>query len=200
MTTRSRILGCGLAAAACLFSAKTAFAHAGHLSPHDNPWVSGMLHPLMGMDHLLAMLASGLLAVRLATGRALWVIPLSFVGLMIGGGVLAAAGAPLHQAEWGIAVSVIVLGLIVAVMPNVPLGAAVTLIGLFAVCHGHAHVAEAGSAALLPYMAGFAVATLVLHAAAITFGLAAQRVRRPHLVRFAGAGIVVGFMALLLMG
>lgn len=184
----------------CFVGTSTAFAHPGHSSPPGHPWAAGALHPLLGIDHLLAVLASGLLAVRIGTRRALWLVPLSFVGVMLCGGFLAAVGVPLLPAEWGVALSVIVLGLIVAALPRVPLSAGVGLAALFAVCHGHAHVMEASSRALLPYMAGFTIVTLALHAAAIGAGLAARWSARPQLIRLAGASIAAGFALMLCVG
>src|ERR1700761_641611 len=78
-----------LAGAGVLVAAQTAMAHPGHLAPGANALVAGAMHPLSGADHLLAMLASGLLAVRVGTRRAIWMIPATFVGLMIVGGMLA---------------------------------------------------------------------------------------------------------------
>jgi urease accessory protein len=159
---------------------------------------AGALHPLTGPDHLLAMLASGLLAVRIGTRRALWVVPCAFVGLMIFGGVQAYLGWPLAHAEWGVGASVLVLGLMVALAPRLPLTVGAGCVGLFAHFHGHAHVAELGGSAPLPYMAGFVVMTLALHAGAIGAGVLAVRARRPTMVRFAGAAIAGGFALLLI--
>ncbi len=199
MTRNSRWLLCGsMATAACLTSTQLAMAHPGHVVPGDSAWFAGAMHPLMGLDHLLAMFASGLLAVRIGTRRALWIVPASFVVWMVLGGVLAFAGVPLPHAEWGIALSVIVLGLAVAVLPSVPLPVGVGLVGLFALFHGHAHVAELGGHAVLPYMTGFVLATMTLHAAAIAVGVLALKSRQPRFVRFAGAAIATSFAALLI--
>jgi len=194
-TTRLMV---GVAAAGVLVAAQTAMAHPGHSSPGANPIVTGALHPFSGADHLLAMLASGLLAVRVGTRRAIWAVPMAFVGLMVVGGMLAFAGVPLPHVEWAIGLSVIVLALAVAMLPRVPLAVAAGLVGVFAICHGHAHVAEIGGAALLPYAAGFVAATLALHATAIGAGTLALRAERPSAVRWAGAAIAVCFALLLI--
>jgi urease accessory protein len=192
MRRASHWLAITVAAGICLAGARTAFAHPGHVGDHGS-LVSGVVHPLTGLDHLLAMLASGLLAVRVGTRRALWLIPASFVGLMLVGGGLALAGLPLPQAEWGVSLSVIVLGLMVAMLPSVPLGIAAACVGVFAVCHGHAHVAELGGQAVVPFILGFTASTLMLHLAAIGGGVLAVRAQRPRLVRLAGAGIAAAF-------
>jgi urease accessory protein len=188
---------CAIAALACLSSAQVAFGHPGHVGTHGTV-VSGLLHPVLGADHLLAALCSGLLAVRIGSRRALWAVPLSFVGLMIAGGALAAAGLALPVAEWGIALSVLVLGTMVAAMPSIPLGVGATLVGLFAVCHGHAHVSELSTPAVAPYMIGFAIATLLIHTVAIGAGLLAKRLERPIWIRAAGATLAALFFIALL--
>lgn len=200
MPRTSTQLTLGLAAAGVLVAAQTAMAHPGHLAPGANALVAGAMHPLSGADHLLAMLASGLLAVRVGTRRALWVVPASFVGLMVFGGLLALAGLPLPHVEWAISMSVIVIALAVAMLPRVPLAVAAGLVGLFAICHGHAHVAEMGGVALLPYAAGFVAATIALHATAIGAGSLALRADRPRAVRWAGVAIAAGFALVLIIG
>ena len=200
MQRSQRPLLLGLAAATVLGSAQAALAHPGHVQPGAGALVAGALHPLTGADHLLAMLASGLLAVRIGTRRALWILPCAFAGLMVAGGVLAYFGMPLPHAEGGISLSVLVLGLMVALLPRVPLSFAAGLVGLFAIFHGHAHVAELGGGqALLPYMAGFAATTLALHAGAIGAGVWAVHSAQPRAIRFAGAAIAAGFALLLLI-
>jgi urease accessory protein len=117
---------------------------------------------------------------------------------MIFGGLVALAGLPLPHVEWAISISVIVIALAVAMLPRVPLVVAAGLVGLFAICHGHAHVAEMGGAALLPYAAGFVAATIALHATAIGAGSLALRAERPRAVRWAGVAIAAGFAVILI--
>lgn len=193
MKRPSRWLSVSVAVAASLVTAQAAMAHPGHATGAD-PLTAGLLHPVLGFDHLLAALASGLLAVRIGTRRAMWLIPATFVGLMLAGGALASAGLSMPVAEWGIAFSVIALGLMVAVLPVVPLRAAVVAVGLFAACHGFAHVAEFAGGSLASYVLGFALATLALHASAIAAGLLVTRAKRPQMVRLAGAAIAACFI------
>jgi urease accessory protein len=190
--------GASLAAALSLAATQSALAHPGHGGHGGSALTIGALHPLLGADHLLAALASGLLAVRIGSRRALWAVPATFIALMLLGGALAASGLPLPQAEWGIMISVIVLGLMVAALPKVSLPVAALLVGLFALCHGHAHVAELGATALLPYMIGFALTTAALHAASIGTGLLAIQINRAGAVRFAGAAIAAAFVLTLI--
>lgn len=146
-----------------------AFAHTGDGAHHG--FVHGFLHPLGGIDHLLAMVAVGLLAAHLG-GRALWLVPLSFIALMAAGGAVGLAGIPVPYVELGIALSVVVLGLLVALRPGLPLAAATLIAGSFAIFHGHAHGAElpAGNSPVF-YAAGFLAATALLHLFGIAIGL-----------------------------
>jgi urease accessory protein len=125
------------------------------------------------------MLAVGVWAAQIGGRRATWLLPLAFVSSMLFGGVLAGAGVPLPIAEQGILASVFVLGLLVVMAVRLPLRFATSLVALFAVCHGHAHVAEmpaGGSTAA--HAAGFVIATTVLHLAGIAFGMLLVNGRR----------------------
>src|SRR5262249_38978208 len=136
-----------------------AAAHPVHVEGFDG----GLLHPLMGLDHLLAMVAVGILAVRTG-GRGLWLMPSVFLGAMLLGGVAAAAGLALPGVEVGIVASVVVLGLLIAMGRTATLGIGVAIVSLFAIFHGHAHATEmAASESFLPYAAGFLMSTALLH-------------------------------------
>jgi urease accessory protein len=162
-------------------------AHAG--SGSQSVFVSGFLHPLGGLDHVLAMVTVGLLAAALG-GRAILGIPAAVIGMMILGGLLGAAGVELPGFEWGIAASVIVLGLMVARGGLWPSGTVTGLVGTFGVFHGYAHgvTLPAASGAAI-YMLGFASTTLLLHVGGITAGVLMQS--RRDLVRVAGAGMAI---------
>ena len=130
----------------------------------------GFAHPMSGVDHILAMVMVGVFAFQLG-GRATWLVPATFVLVMALGGALGVAGTDLPFVETGIALSVVVLGAVIALDVKAPLAAALGVIGLFAVFHGHAHGAEmpedaSGGA----YAAGFMVATALLHAAGLALG------------------------------
>ncbi len=152
--------------------ASPAFAH---LNPAEHgSFAAGFTHPLSGADHILAMVAVGLWASMLG-GRALVIVPLSFVGVMLLGFVAALGGVSLPFVEPVILASVIVLGLLVAMAFRASPLTAALIVGFFAFFHGYAHGGEIGSAAFLSYGAGFALATALLHAAGIGVGLAAGR-------------------------
>ena len=122
------------------------------------------------------MVAVGLFAVNLG-GAALWLVPSAFVGTMIFGGMLGYYGWPLPMVEEGIGLSVVVMGLAIALGVRLPTIAAMALVGLFAVFHGHAHGTEGIGLGIsfLPYAAGFVAATGLLHVSGIALGLGLDR-------------------------
>jgi urease accessory protein len=164
------------AAISCL-PPQLALAHDG--LAHAAGFLSGVVHPLTGLDHLLAMTAAGLLAAQLG-GRAMWRVPLAFVAMMVAGGSAGMLGLQLPWVEAGIAASLIFFGLAVAMPMNLPVAAAVGCSGLFAILHGHAHGVEIPmSASGMGYMLGFTVSTTALLATGLGLGLLAER----HVIR-----------------
>ena len=149
---------------------------------------AGFAHPFSGLDHILAMTAVGALAVLLG-GRAVWLVPASFVAAMALGGALGLAAVGLPWVEPAIIASVIGLGLTVALGANLPTAAAMALAAAFAIFHGHAHSTEMpGFASGLSYGAGFVLATAILHATGIGAAFGADRL----LTGNGRAGIRVG--------
>jgi urease accessory protein len=148
-----------------------AFAHPGHGDAIGA--AAGFLHPLGGLDHVLAMIAVGVFAVVLG-GRALILVPLSFVGMMALGFVLGVSGFELPFVELGIGLSSVVIGAVAASGRSMPVAAAMSLVGAFAVFHGHAHGAEMPAGGL-DYALGFMAATALLHAAGMAGALAVAK-------------------------
>ena len=191
-----------LFALAFLLAPSIAFAHPGH--GETGSLLAGFLHPLSGIDHLLAMTAVGLFAAHLG-GRALWAVPSSFVAVMALGGIFGIAGTSLPFAESAIALSVLVFGVAIFSRMTPPVLAAMALVGVFAFFHGYAHGTEmpdGGSA--LHYGIGFVVATALLHGAGLTLGLSMRRFDEAQR-RFAmqacgaaigiiGVGLVIGLV------
>jgi urease accessory protein len=134
----------------------------------------GFAHPFLGLDHLAAMVAVGLWS-ALAGGKRLWVWPAAFVSAMLIGGFIGHAGIELPQVEPAIAVSVIVLGLLVATGLKAPVAVGAALIAAFAIFHGHAHGAEAPADGWSGYATGFVLATALLHIIGIGAGVGLQR-------------------------
>lgn len=169
------------AAAALSLAAAPAFAHTG-VGAH-----SGFAHPLFGLDHLLAMVAVGAWAALLG-GRALWLVPAAFVAAMVAGGALAVSGVALPMVETAIALSVVVLGALVAVNARVVVGLGMAVVAAFAVFHGHAHGSELPTGlSAAGYAAGFALATALLHAAGAALATVVVRLASTRAVRWAGA-------------
>ncbi len=133
--------------------------------------LSGLQHPVSGLDHVLAMVAVGLWGAQLGQ-PAVWLLPVTFPMVMAFGGMMGLMGLALPGIEIGIAASAIILGALVAWQARPPLWVAAMIVGLFGIFHGHAHGTElpAGADALL-YSIGFVVATGCLHAAGIGIGL-----------------------------
>jgi urease accessory protein len=131
----------------------------------------GLAHPFGGIDHVLAMIAVGLLAAHLGA-RALWALPLAFMALMVAGGALGMAAVPIPYVEGAVALSVVVLGAAVAAQRQWPVVAAAALVGLFALFHGHAHGSEmAQTMPAVAFASGFVLATGLLHLTGIALGL-----------------------------
>jgi len=186
-----------IAAAAAVLIAFTgaAAAHPGHADAGG--FAHGFMHPIGGLDHVLAMVAVGLWASQLG-GRALWLLPLTFPAVMAMGAALGMSGVTLPWVEIGIAGSVMVLGAVVALALRPSLAISIPLIGAFALLHGYSHGVElpAGISAL-SYGAGFIASTLVLHAVGIATGLIAGRLPVRFAARTAGGAIAVLGVALL---
>jgi urease accessory protein len=177
-----------LAVAVALF-ATPAFAHVGVGSTQS--FAAGFGHPYSGLDHITVMIAVGLWA-ALKGGRALWVWPCAFVGVMLVGGALGMAHVPVPFVEPGILASVVALGLLVALAIDLPVAAGATIIGVFAIFHGHAHGSEvAENVGGAEYMIGFALATASLHAIGLGVALALSSVRMRAVVRLAGVACVL---------
>jgi urease accessory protein len=176
-----------------------AFAHPDPL--HAVGFVHGFEHPIGGIDHVLAMVAVGVFAFVMG-GRALWLVPLSFVGMMIVGFSLGINGVNVPFVELGIALSSIVIGAAAALKAPMPVAGAMTLVGVFAVFHGHAHGAEMPeSAGGLLYAAGFVAATALLHGAGIAMALGITKLvgkHAPLIARIAGGVFALGGVGVLL--
>jgi len=134
-------------------------------------FLSGLAHPVSGLDHVLAMIAVGLWGAVLGP-PAIWVLPVAFPMVMALGGLMGLLGIPVPGVEIGIAVSAIVLGAMVLAEVRPSLWIAAAIVAFFAIFHGHAHGRELpeGASALL-YSLGFVVATGLLHAAGIVIGV-----------------------------
>lgn len=153
--------------------------------------LSGLQHPVSGLDHVLAMIAVGLWGAQLGQ-PAIWLLPVTFPMVMAFGGMTGLMGLRLPGTEIGIAVSAIILGVMVAWEARPPLWLAAMVVGFFAIFHGHAHGVELppGGDAIL-YSIGFVIATGCLHAVGIGLGLVHRWPAGQVLVRFAGVAVAL---------
>ena len=181
-------------AALFAFAAGPAAAHTG--GGEALAFSPGLLHPLRGLDHLLAMVGVGLWSAQLG-GRALGAVPASFVASMAAGLCLAWVGVALPLVETGIAASVLLLGIGLAAAARAPLLVAVGLAAFFALPHGHAHGAESGGGSIALFCLGVLLATALLHATGVALASAARPIA--HAVRWSGAAIAVAGLGLVLV-
>jgi len=181
MKTKSLVLTAILATLATL----PAYAHTGIGTVHG--LLDGIIHPLIGIDHLLVMLAVGLWA-AMRGGKSLWLLPLAFVTAMGVGAGLSMLGITINAAETWVAGSVVVAGVLVWRNTRMSSVLAVALVSVFALAHGYVHALElADDADALAYSAGFLLTTVVLHGLGLAVGLlAAARVK----MLGAGLGLV----------
>ncbi len=184
-----------LIACALLISMHPAAAHTeGGLA---GGFASGFAHPLLGADHIAAMVAVGLWGAFLGA-PAIWLLPIVFPLVMALGGILGILGVPLPGVEIGIAVSAVVLGMMVALAVRPHLAIAAILVGAFAIFHGYAHGAElpeGGNA--VAYSVGFVIATGLLHLFGIAIGLLTRWPAGVTAVRFAGSAIAIAGLVFL---
>jgi urease accessory protein len=151
----------------------------------------GFLHPLTGLDHIVAMVAVGLWGAYLGA-PAMWLLPVTFPVVMAFGGALGVLGVPLPGVEICIALSGIMLGLAVALAARPPIWVAAVIVGFFAIFHGHAHGTELPhSANPITYAVGFVIATGLLHLSGISLGLLVRWPWGRIMVRTCGAAIAL---------
>jgi urease accessory protein len=175
-----------------------ALAHTGHGDTAG--FLHGFEHPIGGLDHILAMVAVGVFAFVLG-GRALWLVPLSFVGMMAVGFLLGINQIEMPFVELGIALSSVVIGGMAALGRPMPVMAAMSIVGVFAIFHGHAHGAEMpADAGGLTYALGFVAATAMLHAAGIAGALGVSKLVGKYgrtVAQIAGGAFALGGVGVL---
>ena len=176
--------------AVVLFWSEAAFAHV--QKGEAAGFLSGLKHPVSGLDHVLAMVAVGLWGAQLGA-PAVWVLPVAFPMVMAFGGMLGLMGVPLPGIEYGIAASAILLGIAVLFELRPPLAIAAFVVAVFAIFHGHAHGTELppGQSGLL-YSMGFVIATGCLHGVGISIGTMHRWGWGQKLLRLAGGVVLAG--------
>lgn len=187
MTQTTKLLA--LSSTLLLLTTQVVYAHTGvGLTTGFNV---GFLHPIGGFDHLLAMVAVGLWSTQ-RDRNAILMLPVTFIGIMILGGILGMAGFHLPYVETGILVSILILGIFTALALKLSLTVSMLVVGCFALFHGHAHGTE------MPliidglfYSIGFASATALLHLSGIALGITFQKFSIEKVTRFVGVTITM---------
>ncbi len=172
-----------------LLAPLSAVAHEGSSLPYGS-FIAGLAHPVLGVDHFLAMVSVGILSAQIG-GRAIWTVPTTFVSVMSIGGLLGWLNVGLTSIELGIAFSVLTLGIAIAADRKLPVLVAMGFVGIFAIFHGYAHGAEMPTVANpVRYALGFMTGTALLHIAGLLVGDISQHYARGKvLLRVAGAAI-----------
>ncbi|MBE9639400.1 HupE/UreJ family protein [Salipiger mangrovisoli] len=195
MHSRSLSAVAAVLALVTLGAASPAFAHSGGVAAGG--FVTGFLHPILGWDHVIAMVAVGLWGAFLGK-PAIWLLPVTFPLVMALGGMLGAVGVPLPGIETGIAASGLVIGLAVLFAARPPLPVAAVIVAVFAIFHGHAHGTEMpGAVSPLAFAGGFVIGTGLLHLCGIGFGMLTRSRVGTFAVRGAGgviAALGAGFL------
>lgn len=179
-----------VAIATMLLIPQSAMAHT--VLGSTSGFIHGLSHPFTGLDHMLAMIAVGLWAAQMG-GRALWLVPTTFIAAMLLGGAIGFGGTSLPYVEVGIVASLLVLGAFVTGAVRLSTVVSTTLVGVFAVFHGYAHGAEMShDLSVITYSAGFIAATASLHLLGMLSAMMIQNRGLEKVVRLAGAAIAVG--------
>jgi urease accessory protein len=163
-----------------------------------NGLASGITHPLFGIDHLLAMIAVGIISTQIG-GKAIWKVPATFIIFMVAGGIMAIKGLRVPFIETGIALSVLFFGTLIALSKKTAIRWTMACVAIFAVFHGYAHGTEMPTIAHPAlYSVGFVLSTAVLHITGALIGHYAHKTKMTlTILRYAGAGmsmIGIGFL------
>ena len=173
------------------FIVSPTFAHEANSLPYG-PFLGGITHPVLGFDHLLAMISVGMISAQIG-GKAIWTVPFTFVVVMFFGGLIGLNVSGLSGYEIGIALSVLFLGGSLAADKTLNSIFAMIAVGIFAVFHGYAHGEEIPSIARpTPYIAGFMTGTILLHITGLILADISTHYKSGKIIlRFAGAGIAL---------
>ncbi|MBI3480129.1 MAG: HupE/UreJ family protein [Nitrosomonadales bacterium] len=165
---------------------------------HDSAFIMGFIHPLTGLDHMLAMIAVGIWSMQnfRNSRRSVWIPPFVFASLLLLGGIIGFSGAIMFLVEPMIATSLLVLGLFVALRIKLPLMMGAALVGTFAIFHGFAHGSELPAAQVLSSLSGMVIGTMLLHMAGMLLGRFVLE-HNGWLPRIAGAAVAFSGLGLL---
>ena len=153
-----------------IFVAGVAQAHTGH---GTESLMTGLSHPF-GLDHLLAMLAVGLWSAKNLPKREAWQGPATFMVTLILSALLGQAGFTIAWIENGIALSVLLFGLMLWQQNAMNKATGLTIMSAAAALHGLAHGSEAPDAGFTAYALGFLLTTACLHLSGLRIGFMIQ--------------------------
>lgn len=153
-------------------------------------FLSGLVHPVLGYDHLLAMLSVGILSAQIG-GRAIWTVPATFVSVMAVGGLLGLIDIGLTATEFGIAVSLVILGSVIAAERRLSILVAMVGVGFFAIFHGYAHGSEVPETAEpFLYALGFLIGTALIHITGVVIGDISRHYERGKIILRVGGALI----------
>jgi urease accessory protein len=177
----------------------TVFAHEGGNVPFGG-FLAGLVHPVLGYDHLLAMLCVGIISAQIG-GKAIWTVPSTFVGVMAVGGALGLIGIGALPAELGISLSLVLLGGVIAAERQFPIWIAMIVVGIFAVFHGYAHGLEMPeSAKPVAFALGFLTGTAIIHIVGVFIGDISQHYKVGKIILRVAGGLILVVGLLLVIG
>ncbi|KXK56864.1 MAG: HupE / UreJ protein [Chlorobi bacterium OLB7] len=161
--------------------------------------VGGLLHPLVGLDHLIALLAVGIWSAEQQKKQSKWWIPLTFLGMMLAGAVAGMQSGGIGINEHFIVSSVLVFGGIIAMMWRPSLTVGLPVLSIFALAHGVAHGAELpADGSPFGFILGFLLAAAAIMAAGFAAGKYLRQIAESKGVRIAGLAIMLAGCFLLL--
>ena len=177
----------------------TAYAHDGGNVPLGG-FISGLIHPVLGYDHLFAMLSVGIISAQIG-GKAIWRVPATFVIVMAIGGAFGLMNIGSLPAEFGIALSLVLLGGAIAAERQLPTWITMIIVGVFAVFHGYAHGLEMpASAKPVTFALGFLLGTAIIHIAGVFIGDISQHYERGKIILRVAGGLIAIYGLLLIFG
>ena len=163
-------------------------------------FLSGLVHPVLGYDHLLAMLSVGILSAQIG-GRAIWTVPAAFVSVMAVGGFLGLIDIGLTATEFGIAVSLVILGSVIAAERRLSILVAMVGVGFFAIFHGYAHGSEVPETAEpFLYALGFLMGTALIHITSVVIGDISRHYERGKIILRVGGALIALIGLLFIFG
>jgi urease accessory protein len=178
-----------------------ALAHSGGAVPIGG-FLSGLVHPVLGYDHLLAMLCVGIVSAQIG-GRAIWTVPGTFVTFMAVGGVLGLIdmGLTVTTIEFAIAVSLVLFGLVIAADKRLPVRVTMLGVGFFAIFHGYAHGREMPETAEpVLYGLGFLLGTALIHVTGVVIGDISKHYEHGRSILRVSGGVIALIGLMLIFG